>query len=100
MLNVGSCSLHTVHKAFRDSVAASGWDIEAFLSNAYYLYKDTSARRKDYMNLSFVLDISIELCGPQVGRKCSSFIRLLKILPQLKQCVKAFDEKKLKNPCA
>ena len=51
MLNVGSCSLHTVHLAFRDSVAASGWNIEAILSSAYYLCKDASARREDFTNL-------------------------------------------------
>ena len=48
MVNVGLCSLHTVHGVFRDGAAASGWDIYAFLSSVYYLFKDTPARREDY----------------------------------------------------
>ena len=49
LLNIGSCGLHQVHGAFKSGCDASGWDVEKFLSSLYWLFKDTPARREDYV---------------------------------------------------
>ena len=36
MLNIGSCGLHIVHNAFRNSLEATEWKIAELLSAAYY----------------------------------------------------------------
>ena len=97
MLIVGSCSLHTVRGVFRDNVAASGCNIEAFLSSAYYLCKDTSVRREDFTNLSSSSTFPLKFVAYRWIENVPVITRLLKILPRLKQCVKTVDEKKLKN---
>ena len=52
LINVGSCGLHIVHGAFQSSHTASGFKIQELLSNAYYLFKDSPARRADFIRLT------------------------------------------------
>ncbi len=47
-LNVGSCGLHILHGTFKKGADASNWNVDQFLSNAYWLLKDFPARREDY----------------------------------------------------
>lgn len=50
LLNVGSCGLHILHGAFKKGADATQWNLDQFLSSAYWLLKDSPARRQDYSN--------------------------------------------------
>ena len=42
LLNVESCSLHTVHNSFKAGAEATGWKVGCILSGTYYLFKGSS----------------------------------------------------------
>ena len=52
LVNIGTCSLHTVHGSFRSGVAATGWGIKKVLKGAYYVLHNSPARREDYESQS------------------------------------------------
>eukprot|EP00745_Piridium_sociabile_P011263 TRINITY_DN18046_c0_g1_i5.p1 TRINITY_DN18046_c0_g1~~TRINITY_DN18046_c0_g1_i5.p1 ORF type:complete len:211 (-),score=42.10 TRINITY_DN18046_c0_g1_i5:272-904(-) len=51
LIHCGSCGLHTVHNAFQAGNAAANWNIDAFLTGAYWLFKESPARREDFFNV-------------------------------------------------
>ena len=52
LLNVGSCSLHVVHGAFRNGMKQTNWGIDLLLKSLHSLFKETPARREDYMKIT------------------------------------------------
>ena len=52
MLNVGTCSLHVVHGAFRNGMKQTNWGIDLLLKSLHSLFNETSARREDYMKIT------------------------------------------------
>ena len=52
LLNVGSCSLHVVHGAFRNGMKQTNWRIDLLLKSLHSLFNETPARREDYMKIT------------------------------------------------
>ena len=52
LLNVGSCSLYVVHRAFRNGMKQTKWGIHLLLKSLHRLFNETSARREDYMKIA------------------------------------------------
>lgn len=48
-LHLGSCSLHIVHGALNTGHDQAKWQIDTVLSSAYWLFKDSPARRAKYI---------------------------------------------------
>ena len=48
LLEIGTCGLHVLHRAFQTGHSASSWSVNEFLRSAYGLFKDSLARRADY----------------------------------------------------
>ena len=63
LLHVGSCGLHTLHNAFKKGCAATKWQIDSFLSSAYYLFKDSPARREDYITVTGCNTFPLKFCS-------------------------------------
>ena len=51
-LDIGSCNLHTVHNAFKVGAQKTDWNIKHVLSGAFWTFKDSPARRADYISLN------------------------------------------------
>ena len=47
LVNVGSCSLHKIHNAFKEGAKESGWQIPQFLKALHLLFHETPARHED-----------------------------------------------------
>ena len=52
LIEVDSCGLHSVHRAFQTGHKVSGWNINRYLRSMYNLLKDSLAQRADYSHLS------------------------------------------------
>ena len=52
LLDLGSCGLHVIHGAFQTGHKAADWAINDMLRGLYGLFKDSPARRADYMELT------------------------------------------------
>ena len=45
LIDVGTCSLHTVHSSFRTGVEATGWNVKKVLKVAFHVLHNSPARR-------------------------------------------------------
>ena len=95
LLNTGSCGIHIVHGAFKDGCEAAGWTVQKTLSTLFWLFKDSRARRGNYIILilifgtvpgSSVPSTTPEMCSvpqtflAQMPNKASfGFVYMLKI---------------------
>ena len=52
LLNVGSCSLHVVHGAFRNGMKQTNCGKDLLLKSLHSLFNETPARREDYMKIT------------------------------------------------
>ena len=48
ILDIGTCTLHTMHNSFKDGCKKAGWNIDNFLLACYSLFKESPARRDDF----------------------------------------------------
>ena len=51
LIDLGTCSLHPVHTAFRKGVEGLPFDVEHFVTDVYQWFKLSSARREDYQQV-------------------------------------------------
>jgi len=63
LLELGSCSLHIVHGAFKTGGKESGFDISQLLTSLYYLFNDSPARRDDYTRLTSSTTFPRKFCA-------------------------------------
>ena len=52
MLDIGSCSLHIIHGAFKTDVEENGWDITSIFNAAYAILIDIPARREGFISVT------------------------------------------------
>ena len=52
LIDVGCCSLHIVHRAFRSGVQKTEWGIDCVLKAMYNLFGEYPAERQDYQNIT------------------------------------------------
>ena len=70
LVNIGSCSLHTIHGAFKTGAESTNWNVKATLKGAFQFLHDTPARRDDYWR-NWVYAIStVFLCNSMDRRQC------------------------------
>ena len=46
MLELGSCGLHVVHRAFGTAESATDWNLAKFLRNCFSIFKKVSSTKK------------------------------------------------------
>ena len=63
LLDVGSCSLHVVHGAFRTGMKQTGWGIGLLLKSLYSHLHETPARRADYTKMTGNEVFPLQFCG-------------------------------------
>ena len=49
LLDLGTCGLHIIHRAFQTGAKATDWNLDQYLLKEYKLFKDSPARREDYV---------------------------------------------------
>ena len=52
LINIGSCNLHPVHGALISGAESTGWNLKKLMNGAYHLFKDSPARREDYISIA------------------------------------------------
>ena len=63
LLDIGSCSLHVVHKSFTAGVEKSGWKWKNLLNGAYYVLHNTATRREDYESTAWSTVYPLKFCS-------------------------------------
>jgi hypothetical protein len=61
-LELGSCGLHIVHGSIGTAHSKVGWNLHKIFSAAWYLMKDCSARRREYVNVTKSKIFPLKFC--------------------------------------
>lgn len=59
----GTCVLHTVHRSFQTGAKETNWDLDQYLLKEYKLFKDSPARREDYVKYTGVDIFPSKFCN-------------------------------------
>ena len=97
LIMVGSCGLHIMYGAFNDGSDASTWPIQKLLVSLYMLFKDTPARREDYVTATGSHKFALKLCPHRWAENVRVAERAIEIWPHVKAYVK-ITEKSVPNP--
>lgn len=98
LINLGSCGLHTIHNAFKHGAEATEWKVSSFLSSIYYLFKDSPARREDFVKVTGSSKMPLKFVNHRWLENVPVCERSLMILDDIKKYVKAVVEKKISTP--
>lgn len=101
LINIGSCGLHIIHNSFKAAgVVATGWDVSSLLSSPYRLFKDSPARREDFVNVSSSGSslMPLKFCNHLWLKNVPVGERAVQIWIRIEAFVKALKENFIKNP--
>ena len=87
LLDVGSCSLHVVHGAFRTSMKQTGWVIDLLLKSLYSHLHETPARREDYTKMTGSEVFPLQFCGHRWLEDKRVAERTVEMWPSLTTCI-------------
>lgn len=62
-LDLGSCSLHTVHNAYKAGLTVSEWRLDVLLSSVSRLFLDAPARREDFVAVTGQSLFPLKFCA-------------------------------------
>lgn len=93
LLNIGSCGLHIVHGAFRTGHKSTSWDLNKFLYAIFNLFKDSPARRADFVRLTNTNVFPLKFCSIRWLESSVVAQRALDILPHLRVFVQELEAK-------
>ena len=88
LINVGSCSLHIMHGAFRTGVKKTKWGIDTTLKALHNLFEDSPAKREDYQEITGSDIFPLPFCGHRWLEDKKVASRALDIWPNIVNYVK------------
>ena len=89
ILNIGTCTLHQVHSAFRAGLKLVDFDVDKFFTDVSFFFKLSAAGREDYSLMERFIDLEAQIALRHVTswwlslRKAA--LRILEQYPNLKQ---------------
>ena len=96
LLELGCCGLHVIHGAFQTGHTKATWNVNQILTFAYYVFKDSPARRADLTNLTGSTCFPPKFCRTRWIENKSASTRFLEISKNPKKFVE--NNPKMKNP--
>ena len=62
LIDIGSCDLHAIHGSFKTACFKTEWDIKRLLKSCFQVFKDSPARREDYISITDSSDFPLQFC--------------------------------------
>lgn len=87
LIDIGSCSLHIVHGAYKYAHNKSEWKLHIFLRTAYNLFKNFPSRRADYSHFSKSSVFPQKMCAIRWVENGSVIKRAIEVIPNIKKYV-------------
>ena len=63
LIDVGSCPLHVISRAFQTGSMASSWNLKEILKAEWQIIHDTPARREDFMSVTSSRVFTLPFCA-------------------------------------
>ena len=99
LIDIGSCSLHVVHGAFKTGSDATEWKLDKIMKGAYILLHDSPARRDDYFDITGSKTYALQFCSTRWVEDEKVAKRLIEIWPNLIKLYEFWDSlSKSKRP--
>ena len=70
MLFLGSCGLHVINGSLTTGHKAANWKVQVQLKSFFKLFKDSPARRADYIDFTGCNQFPKNVLFSKMGRKC------------------------------
>ena len=61
-IDIGSCSLHVVHGAFKSGTEATNWDLKKIMKDMWKIFDDSTARQYIYITICEVNEFPVRYC--------------------------------------
>ena len=97
LIDVGTCSLHTIHNSFRYGVDRTNWDLSKFLSGIHTLFNDVPARRAEFEIITETDSYPLQCCAHRWVKNVKVCRRIIEIFPTVSKYVDAVQRKETKN---
>ncbi|KAK3740401.1 hypothetical protein QZH41_009469, partial [Actinostola sp. cb2023] len=88
LIELGTCGLHTFHRAFQTGAKETDWNLDRYLLKEYKLFKDSPARREDYVNYTGVDIFPSKFCNHRWLENLPVANKSLTLLPHVRQYCK------------
>ena len=62
LIDIGTCSLHTMHNSFRTGVEATGWNVKKVLKGDFHLLHNSPACPEDYESQTGSTNYPFKFC--------------------------------------
>ena len=99
LVNIGSCSLHIIHSAFKTGAESTNWAIKSTFKGAFHFLHDTPARRNDYISVTGSSKFPLFFCGTRWVEDKAVADRLVDIWENIVNLVRYFEKfSKSKQP--
>ena len=63
LIELGTCGLHTVHRAFQTGAKEMNWNLDRYFHKEYKLFDSTPAKREDYVTYTGVDILPSKFCN-------------------------------------
>ena len=83
LLDIGSCSLHVIHGAFRKGFCQTDWGIDSVLRALYNLFDKSPANREDFAEITGTDVFPLQFCGHRWLEDKKVADRALQIWPHI-----------------
>lgn len=88
LLNMGSCSLHVIHGAFKRGAQMTGWNVDSFLRSLHYLFHDAPARAEDFVQITGSNQLPLRFCATRWLEDTPVAERAISLWPHIDKYVK------------
>ena len=98
IVDIGSCGLHIVHRAFQDGARKSGWGVVALLKALYYCFRHSPARREDLTRVTESSVFPLKFCQHRWVENLPVAERAVSVWSSFLVFVARVEDKTLKVP--
>ena len=114
LLNIGTCSRHTLHRSFQTGGKATYWNIKKLLSSMYKIFDESPSRSANYERITSATssDYPLKFCSYRwienvnvakraqiIWPKIVEVVKFWKGLPKTKQPVKGKPKQNIRFDC-
>src|SRR3989442_1028683 len=99
MNDMGSCGLHVIHGAFQTGHKAAGWTINEALRGLYGIFKDSPARRADYIAVTGCSVFPKKFCQVRWLANAEVATRAVEVLPHVKKYMESVKKLPITVTC-
>ncbi|XP_047140612.1 uncharacterized protein LOC124815840 [Hydra vulgaris] len=92
LINIGSCSLHVIHGAFKTAIESTAWNIKETLKGCWQILHDSPARRQDYETVTGATKYLLFFCRTRWVESNSVADRCIEIWPNICKLIEFWEK--------